>query len=86
MVRGAPVLMVETDPARVEQALAAGELACPGCGGVLGGWGWARGGGCAVAVGCGSAFVRVGAAAGRVGPPTCCCPWWACCAAWTRPR
>jgi hypothetical protein len=43
MVRGAPVLMVETDPARVEQALAAGELACPGCGGVLGGWGWARG-------------------------------------------
>jgi hypothetical protein len=43
VVRGAPVLMVETDPARVEQALAAGELACPGCGGVLGGWGWARG-------------------------------------------
>jgi Homeodomain-like domain len=45
MVRGAPVLMVETDPDRVEQALGAGELACPrsGCGGVLGGWGWARG-------------------------------------------
>ena len=43
MVRGAPVLMVEADPARVEQALAAGELACPGCGGVLGRWGWARG-------------------------------------------
>jgi Homeodomain-like domain len=43
VVRGAPVLMVEADPARVEQALAAGELACPGCGGVLGGWGWARG-------------------------------------------
>ena len=43
MVRGAPVLMVEADPARVEQALAAGELACPGCGDVLGGWGWARG-------------------------------------------
>ena len=43
MVRGAPVLMVEADPARVEQALAAGELACPGCGGVLGPWGWARG-------------------------------------------
>lgn len=43
MVRGAPVLMVETDPARVEQALAAGGLACPGCGGVLGPWGWARG-------------------------------------------
>jgi len=43
MVRGAPVLMVETDPARVERALAAGELACPGCGGVLGPWGWARG-------------------------------------------
>jgi hypothetical protein len=43
MVRGAPVLMVETDLGRVEQALAAGELACPGCAGVLGGWGWARG-------------------------------------------
>jgi hypothetical protein len=43
VVRGAPVLMVEADPVRVEQALAAGELACPGCGGVLGGWGWARG-------------------------------------------
>jgi Homeodomain-like domain len=42
VVRGAPVLMVEADPGRVEQALAAGELACPGCGGVLGGWGWAR--------------------------------------------
>jgi hypothetical protein len=45
VVRGAPVLMVETDPDRVELALAAGELACPdpGCGGVLGPWGWARG-------------------------------------------
>jgi len=43
VVRGAPVLMVEADPARVERALAAGELACPGCGGVLGPWGWARG-------------------------------------------
>jgi Helix-turn-helix domain len=43
VVRGAPVLMVEADPARVEQALAAGELACPGCGGVLGPWGSARG-------------------------------------------
>jgi hypothetical protein len=43
VVRGAPVLMVEADPARVERALAAGELACRGCGGVLGGWGWARG-------------------------------------------
>jgi Homeodomain-like domain len=45
MVRGAPVLMVDSDPDRVELALAAGELACarPGCGGVLGPWGWARG-------------------------------------------
>jgi hypothetical protein len=43
VVRGAPVLMVEADPGRVERALAAGELACPRCGGVLGGWGWARG-------------------------------------------
>jgi len=32
MVRGAPVLMVETDPVRVELALRAGELACPRCG------------------------------------------------------
>src|SRR6266511_1750624 len=45
MVRGAPVVMVDSDPDRVELALAAGELACarPGCGGVLGPWGWARG-------------------------------------------
>lgn len=45
MVRGAPVLMVDSDPDRVELALAAGELSCPdlGCGGVLGPWGWARG-------------------------------------------
>jgi hypothetical protein len=45
MVRGAPVLMVDSDPGRVELVLGAGELACPspGCGGVLGGWGWARG-------------------------------------------
>jgi hypothetical protein len=43
MVRGAPVLMVDSDPNRVELALASGELACPGCGGVLGPWGSARG-------------------------------------------
>jgi hypothetical protein len=43
MVRGAPVLMVDTDPDRVELALCAGELACPRCGGVLGPWGSARG-------------------------------------------
>jgi hypothetical protein len=42
MVRGAPVLMVEADPDRVELALAAGELACPGCESMLGPWGWAR--------------------------------------------
>ena len=35
MVRGAPVLMVDSDPDRVELALASGELACPGCGGVV---------------------------------------------------
>jgi hypothetical protein len=45
MVRGAPVLMVRSDPDRVEQALRAGGLACPrlGCGGVLGPWGWTQG-------------------------------------------
>jgi hypothetical protein len=45
MVRGAPVLMVDSDPVRVELALGAGELACPdpGCGGMLGPWGSARG-------------------------------------------
>jgi hypothetical protein len=45
MVRGAPVLMVGSDPVRVEQALGAGGLACPdpACGGALGPWGWARG-------------------------------------------
>lgn len=36
------MLMVDSDPDRVELALASGELACPGCGGVLGPWGSAR--------------------------------------------
>jgi hypothetical protein len=35
----APVLMVEPDPAGVERALVAGELACPGCRGELRPWG-----------------------------------------------
>ena len=67
MVRGAPVLMVGSDPDRVELALASGELACPGCGGVLGPWGWARGRWLRGRDGGGSAFVRGGAAAGRAG-------------------
>jgi transposase-like protein len=33
---------VSGDPARVESELAAGTLACPGCGGQLAPWGWAR--------------------------------------------
>ncbi len=36
------MLMVGTDPVGVERSLAGGELACPGCGGVLGPWGHAR--------------------------------------------
>jgi hypothetical protein len=36
------VLTVGVDAARVEDRLAGGELACPGCGGVLRPWGWAR--------------------------------------------
>jgi MFS family permease len=34
--------MVGTDPVEVERALAAGELSCPGCAGVLRPWGHAR--------------------------------------------
>ena len=34
--------MVAADPVRVEQDLAAGVLGCPGCGGALGRWGFAR--------------------------------------------
>ena len=33
---------VSGDPVRVESELAAGTLACPGCGGQLAPWGWAR--------------------------------------------
>lgn len=48
---GAPVLMVEPDPARVERALVAGGLVCPRCAGVLRPWGgtrrWLREGGVA---------------------------------------
>lgn len=36
------MVTVEIDPVRVESRLAAGEIGCPGCGGVLGGWGHAR--------------------------------------------
>jgi hypothetical protein len=36
------VLTVNGDGALVERQLAGGELICPGCGGVLGGWGHAR--------------------------------------------
>jgi hypothetical protein len=36
------MVTVEVDPVRVESRLAAGEIGCPGCGGVLGGWGHGR--------------------------------------------
>src|SRR3954466_15448579 len=36
------MLTVETDVAVVEERLRAGRLACPGCAGVLAGWGRAR--------------------------------------------
>jgi hypothetical protein len=36
------VVTVEADVDQVERRLAAGELSCPACGGVLAGWGWAR--------------------------------------------
>lgn len=38
----APVLMVGTRAGEVERDLAGGNLECPGCGGGLGPWGWAR--------------------------------------------
>jgi len=38
----APVLTVGVDAAEVERRLVTGELACPGCAGVLTGWGYAR--------------------------------------------
>lgn len=37
------VLMVGANVEAVERELAGGELSCPGCGQVLGPWGWARG-------------------------------------------
>jgi len=37
------VVTVEADAGSVEARLRAGWLACPGCAGVLTGWGWARG-------------------------------------------
>lgn len=36
------MLIVENDSERVETDLAQGRIACPGCGGVLGRWGFAR--------------------------------------------
>src|SRR5437016_2521537 len=42
VTRGGVVLTVNGDRGEVERQLAGGELACPSCGGVLGGWGNAR--------------------------------------------
>ena len=42
VTRGGVVLTVNGDRDEVERQLAGGELACPSCGGVLGGWGNAR--------------------------------------------
>src|SRR3954454_3292660 len=39
---GGAMLTVETDPVAVEERLRSGGLACPGCQGVLAGWGRAR--------------------------------------------
>jgi transposase-like protein len=39
---GGVVLTVNGDRAAVERQLAGGELGCPSCGGVLGGWGYGR--------------------------------------------
>lgn len=36
------MLTVEVDAGSVERRLAEGDLSCPGCGGRLGPWGWAR--------------------------------------------
>ena len=52
---GGAVVTVETDAVAVEQRLGSGGLVCPGCSGVLAGWG-VRGAGRFVTptVGCGS--------------------------------
>lgn len=42
MVREAPLVTVGGDAAAVERRLVGGRLACPGCAGVLAGWGHAR--------------------------------------------
>jgi len=42
MVRRHQMVTVEADPAGVERRLAGGRLACPGCAGVLTGWGHGR--------------------------------------------
>jgi hypothetical protein len=42
VARGGAVLTVGVDAARVEDRLVGGELGCPGCGGSLRPWGWAR--------------------------------------------
>ena len=46
VTRGGVVLTVNGDRAVVERQLAGGELACPSCGGALGGWGNARAAAC----------------------------------------
>jgi hypothetical protein len=43
VAHGGAVLTVGANPVEVEAELVSGGLACPGCGGSLRGWGWARG-------------------------------------------
>jgi hypothetical protein len=42
MTRGGVVVTVGGDAAAVERRLVGGRLVCPGCSGVLAGWGYAR--------------------------------------------
>ena len=75
MTRGGVVLTVNGDGDVVERQLAGGELACPSCGGVLGGWGNAgRAAGAGAWTGPDVELVPAAVAVpGRAGGRMCCC-------------
>ena len=67
MTLGGVVLTVNGDGAVVERQLAGGELSCPSCGGVLGGWGNAADAASGFLAGMTCGCARAGRGAGGAG-------------------
>ncbi len=78
------MLIVENDPAKVEVDLTEGRAACPGCGGVLARWSFARRPLRAHAVRPNTRCAHGAPAAGSARRPRCCCLTCCCAGGWTQ--